>query len=71
MIFLVKINCEKREVLHLRIIAGIVLGIWFLLVLSGKGGFVHILLLCGIGVLAVDLVTVYRGKMKQIIAPEK
>jgi len=47
----------------LRIIAGIILSVWLLLVLLGKGGYVHLLLFNGIGVAVVDLVTVYRTRM--------
>lgn len=47
----------------LRLIAGVLLGIWLLLVLLGKGGFVHILLLNGIAVAVVDLVAVYRHRV--------
>lgn len=47
----------------LRIIAAILFGIWLLLVLAGKGGFVHLLLLNAIGVVAVDLVGKYRSRM--------
>ena len=50
--------------LGLRIIAGILLGIWLLLVLLGKGGFIHLLLLGGIGVGAVDLACVHRGRLR-------
>lgn len=46
----------------LRLIAGIILGIWFILVLMGKGGFVHLLLLNGIGVLSVEVMTMIRSR---------
>lgn len=49
--------------MFLRIIAGILLGIWLVLVLLGKGGFVHILLLNGIAVAVGDIVCVYRGQV--------
>ena len=49
----------------LRIIAGVLIGIWLVLVLMGKGGFVHMLLLNGLGFAATDLVTVYRTRMAQ------
>ncbi len=52
-----------RVAVALRIIAGILLGIWFVLVLTGRGGFVHLLLLCGLGVAMVEAVTVYRSRM--------
>ena len=45
----------------LKILWGILFGIWLILVLLGKGGFVHILLLCGISVLMIDLVAKYRS----------
>ena len=44
-----------------KIIWGALLGIWLVLVVAGKGGFVHILLLCGISILLVDLVSKYRA----------
>ena len=47
----------------LRLIAGVLLVVWLMLVLIGKGGFVHILLLNGIGVAVVDLMTVVRTRM--------
>ncbi|MGI8468126.1 MAG: hypothetical protein ACR2N3_06715 [Pyrinomonadaceae bacterium] len=48
----------------LRIVAGILLGIWLLLVLIGKDGFIHLLLLSGIGVAVVELVCIYRRRVK-------
>jgi hypothetical protein len=45
------------------LIAALLLGIWFLLVLAGKGGFIHLFLLSAIGVVFVDTVSVYRGRM--------
>ena len=47
----------------LRFIAGILLGIWLVLVLIGKGGFVHLLLLNAVGVAAVEIMTVYRTRL--------
>lgn len=47
----------------LRIIAGVLLGIWFVLVLMGKGGFVHLLLLNGIGIAVVEAMTVVRSRL--------
>jgi hypothetical protein len=61
---------SEREVLALRLIAGVLLGIWLLLVLLGKGGFVHILLLNGIAVAVVDLVAVYRHRATIESLPE-
>ena len=47
----------------LRLIAGALFLVWLGLVLMGKGGFVHLLLLSGIGVSAVEAMTVYRGRL--------
>lgn len=47
----------------LKLIAGALLGIWLLLVLMGKGGFVHILLLNGIAVAVVEIVCQYRRRV--------
>ena len=44
----------------LGVIAIIVLGIWLVLVLFGKGGFVHMLLLNGIALAVSDLICAYR-----------
>jgi hypothetical protein len=55
-------HCFENAVV-LRLITGVLLGIWLLLVLLGKGGFVHLLLLTGIGVAMVEIVTVLRGKL--------
>jgi hypothetical protein len=49
----------------LRIVAGIILSVWLVLVLLGKGGFAHLLLLNGIGVGMVELVRVYRSKLAE------
>jgi hypothetical protein len=38
------------------------LGVWLVLVLMGKGGFIHLLLLNGISVLMIDLVAIYRSR---------
>ena len=46
----------------LRILAGILLGLWLVFVLMGRGGFIHLLLLCGISVLMIDLVAMYRAR---------
>jgi hypothetical protein len=48
----------------IKILAGILLGIWFLLYLLGKGGFIHILLLVGISVTVIELVAIYRQRLK-------
>lgn len=49
--------------MFLRLIAGVLLGVWLLLVLLGKGGFVHLLLLNGIALVVLELVCVYRRRM--------
>ena len=50
--------------LVLKIIAAILFVIWLGLVLLGKGGFVHVLLLNAVGVAAVEAVTMYRTRMR-------
>ncbi len=47
----------------LRIITGILLLTWLVLVIMGKGGFVHLLLLSALGVASVEVMTVYRARM--------
>ncbi|MBV9216495.1 MAG: hypothetical protein JO053_09980 [Acidobacteria bacterium] len=51
----------------LRLIGFALLFIWLVLVLFGKGGFVHLLFFNGIGVLAVDLAAVYRSRFAKPI----
>ncbi|HVQ56579.1 MAG TPA: hypothetical protein VMS29_07475 [Pyrinomonadaceae bacterium] len=46
----------------IRILAGILLGLWLVFVLMGRGGFIHLLLLVGVSVAAIDLVAVYRSR---------
>ncbi|MGI8556639.1 MAG: hypothetical protein ACR2LT_09835 [Pyrinomonadaceae bacterium] len=53
-----------EKILGLRIIAGIMLATWLLLIIIGKGGFVHLLLLSGIGMAVVDAVRNYRSRVK-------
>jgi hypothetical protein len=48
----------------LRLISGALTLIWLVLVLMGKGGFVHLLLLNAIGVASVDVMTVYRARIR-------
>ena len=52
-------------VLLLRIIIGITLGVWLLLILIGKGGFVHLLLLVAAGVATVEILRIYRSNMRE------
>jgi hypothetical protein len=54
---------EADFLIVLRIIAGILFGVWLVLVVMGKGGFVHILLLNAIGVEMVEIMTVVRTRM--------
>ena len=49
----------------LRLIIAILFGTWLVLVLLGKGGFVHILLLNVFGIAAVEAMTAYRSRMTQ------
>jgi len=46
----------------LKILAGILLGLWLIFVLMGRGGFIHLLLLNGLSTLAIDLVSMYRAR---------
>lgn len=43
--------------------------IWLLLVVIGKGGFIHLLLLNGIALWVVDLVSIYRAQMTETEGP--
>lgn len=52
-----------ENIMFTRLLAGVLLGIWLVLVLLGKGGFVHLLLLGAIGVAVVEIMTVYRTRM--------
>ncbi|MFL6467641.1 MAG: hypothetical protein ACJ72Z_06760 [Pyrinomonadaceae bacterium] len=36
--------------------------VWLVLILMGKGGFIHLLLLNGVSVLMIDLVAIYRSR---------
>lgn len=47
------------------------LGVWLVLVLMGKGGFIHLLLLNGVSVLTIDLVAIYRSRNVRGTANEK
>lgn len=58
-----RIDVDGRSGVVLKIIAALLLMIWLVLVLLGKGGFVHILLLNGLGVAAVEALTMYRTRM--------
>jgi len=45
-----------------KLIVGVLFVSWLILVIMGKGGFVHLLLLSGIGHLTVELVTAYHAR---------
>lgn len=51
--------------LLLKVIAGILFGIWLVLVLAGKGGFVHLLLLNAAGVAFTELMVTRRTRMTE------
>jgi hypothetical protein len=64
-IFLETPRWHDKERFVIRIIVAILLAIWLLLVLMGKGGLVHVLLLNGIVVWIVDTVSIYRSRMTE------
>ncbi len=47
----------------LKSVAAILLLLWLMLFLMGKGGFVHILLLTGLGVASVEILYAYRVRV--------
>jgi hypothetical protein len=49
----------------LRVVTGILLGIWAALLLAGKGGLVHLLLLNALGVAFTEGLVVYRTRMNR------
>jgi hypothetical protein len=49
----------------LRIIIFLTFGSWALLVLLGKGGFVHLLLLVSAGVALVEFLRLYRSRLPE------
>ena len=49
--------------MFLRVLTGALLTVWLVLVLMGKGGFVHLLLLNALGVASVEVMTVIRTRM--------
>ncbi|CAN5422475.1 hypothetical protein BH10ACI2_BH10ACI2_14300 [soil metagenome] len=49
--------------MELRITSAIIFLIWVVLVLIGKGGLVHILLLSAVGIAFVDLMSIVRSKL--------
>ena len=59
----VNIEVTIDNTMVLKLIIGVLLASWLILVIMGKGGFVHLLLLSGIGLASVELVTAYRTRM--------
>ncbi len=53
-----------------RIVSAVLFVIWLVLVLVGKGGLVHLLLIAAVCVGAVDAVAVYRSRMTVTDADE-
>jgi hypothetical protein len=51
--------------LFVRLSASILLGIWLILLLIGKSGMIHVLLIAGISFIFVEIVCVYRKNLKQ------
>jgi hypothetical protein len=51
------------KLVGLKILWGILLGLWLVFVLLGRGGFIHLLLLVGVSVLAIDIVAMYRAAL--------
>lgn len=54
-----------RGTMPLKIIAASLLLVWLILVVLGKGGFVHLLLFNALGVGFVELLRMYRTNMKE------
>jgi hypothetical protein len=46
--------------LFLRLISAVLLGIWLILLLIGKSGMIHVLLIGGIAFVFVEIICVYR-----------
>lgn len=44
----------------MRSLSGILFAIWLVLFFLGKGGFIYIILLCGLSVAVIEMVCVYR-----------
>jgi hypothetical protein len=51
--------------MFLSILAAILFAIWAALFAIGKGGFTHLLILNAAGLLTVDLVAVYRSRLRR------
>jgi len=48
----------------LQILAYALMALWLLLVVLGKGGFTHVLLLIGVVIWIIDAASIYRSRMK-------
>lgn len=49
----------------LRVVAVVLFSIWLILLLLGKGGFIHLLLLNAAGVAFVEFIVVLRTRMTE------
>ena len=56
---------ERLFVVLLRVVAGILFAVWLVLLLMGKGGFIHLLLLNAVGVAFVEFIVVLRTRMAE------
>ena len=56
---------EARPMRLLTTLAVLLLVIWAVLMLLGKGGFIHLLILNAVGLLMVELVTICRTRMTE------
>jgi hypothetical protein len=54
---------RQEQNMGLRIFATALLVLWLLLLVLGKGGFIHLLLLNGIVIWVIDTVSMYRSQM--------
>jgi len=50
-------------------IAAVLFTVWLILLLLGKGGFVHLLLPSALGLIVADLVALYRSQLTETINP--
>jgi hypothetical protein len=49
----------------LRILGSVLIVIWLALLMAGKGGFIHLLVLNGLAIWVVDSVSRYRAQMTE------
>jgi hypothetical protein len=63
MLCVVLLYVLRGDSMLLRVSAGILFGIWMILLLMGKGGLVHLLLLNALGVAFTEALVVYRTRM--------